>query len=181
MAIRWIDRRGRGYAVHQFWWRWRYLAPGPLSDEGGFNVTGGANPGVVSFIHIENIAPVMMGGGPVAVVGTNGDDDLTVIARDASYNPLADGVQDFTVSVNAGPDVLFINAPTLSVDGLSGDDEFSVTTPAAKPSRVEYAANVDRRRRPPPVARTWIRSSLILQGQRRPTSSSHRRRKIRAR
>ena len=104
-------------------------APGPLSDEGGFSITGGTSPGTVSFVHIENIAPVV-GPGPVTIMGTNGDDDITIIARDASYNALADGVQDFTVSVNAGPDILFINAANLTVNALSGDDEFSVTTPA---------------------------------------------------
>ncbi len=63
-------------------------------------------------------------------MGTNGDDDITVIARDSSYNVGCDGVQDFTVSVNQGPDILLINAPTLYLDGLSGDDDFDIRAPA---------------------------------------------------
>ena len=83
---------------------------GPQKDEGGFQVGSNAT---VSFAHIETIGSIV-GPGPVLIVGTNGDDDITVIARDSSYNIGCDGVQDFTVSVNQGPDILFINASALS-------------------------------------------------------------------
>ncbi|HEX5497870.1 MAG TPA: hypothetical protein VFX03_01540, partial [Thermomicrobiales bacterium] len=83
----------------------------------------------ISYQQIESIGAIV-NPGPVLVVGTNGDDDIQVIARDASYNALADGNQDFTVSVNQGPDVLFINAPQLFIDALSGDDEVDVRAPA---------------------------------------------------
>ncbi|HUY90682.1 MAG TPA: DUF4214 domain-containing protein [Pirellulales bacterium] len=99
---------------------------GPHNDEGGFQVGSDA---AVSFQQIESIGPIV-GPGPVLIVGTNGDDDIQVIARDSSYSPLADGNQDYTVSVNAGPNILFINAPQLYIDALSGDDEVDVRAPA---------------------------------------------------
>jgi hypothetical protein len=106
---------------------------GPESDEGGLNSAGAQR---VSWDHIE--AVVVSGGGPALILGTNGDDDITIIARDSSYNPanpgvpnpLLDGVQDFTVSVNQGPDVLFINQPLLYVDALAGDDDIVLHEPA---------------------------------------------------
>src|SRR5213075_1513039 len=93
----------------------------------------------VSFDHIEAIGPII--GAPCVVIkGTNGDDDITVIARDSSYDPLADGVQDFTVSVNGGPDILYINTPLLYVDGLAGDDDIVLRTPA--PNGAVWNVNV---------------------------------------
>src|SRR5262249_6087882 len=63
--------------------------------------------------------------------GTNADDDITIIARDITNGPqTADGVQDFTVSVNAGPDIYFENTPQLTVDAKNGDDEIFLQTPA---------------------------------------------------
>src|SRR5581483_11713308 len=72
------------------------------------------------------------------IEGTNGDDVITIVARDSSYNPslpgvpnpLADGVQDFTVSVNGGPEELFINKPNVFVDGHDGSDKIVVQEPA---------------------------------------------------
>ena len=66
----------------------------------------------------------------MTVDGTNGDDDITIIARDSTYSPLADGIQDFTVSVNAGPQILYVNAANLTVNSLSGDDDIVLQTPA---------------------------------------------------
>ena len=79
---------------------------GPETDEGSFEV--GANQ-PVSFDHIESLA--IDGGGPAVINGTNGPDAITVIARDSTYVAAADGVRDFTVSVNTGPDLLFLNVP----------------------------------------------------------------------
>ena len=82
---------------------------GPETDEGSFEV--GANQ-PVSFDHIELLA--IDGSGPAVINGTNGPDAITVIARDAStHAAAADGVQDFTVSVNTGPDLLFLNVGSL--------------------------------------------------------------------
>ena len=43
---------------------------------------------------------------------------------------MLDGVQDFTVSINDGPEMLFINTPTVFVDGLAGNDDIVVREPA---------------------------------------------------
>jgi len=101
---------------------------GPENDEGGLNSFGLAQR--VSWDHIEKVVAIGPPGGPALVLGTNGDDDITIIARDASYDPLANGVQDFTVSVNTGAEVLYINTAVLLVDALAGDDDIVVREPA---------------------------------------------------
>ncbi|MDY0166305.1 MAG: NF038122 family metalloprotease, partial [Thermoguttaceae bacterium] len=109
------------------------IEPGPEVDEGGM-ISAGAER--VSWDHIEEVV-VDAGGAPALIIGTNGDDDITIIARDESYNPadpgvpnpLLDGVQDFTVSVNGGPDILFIGVPDLFVDALAGDDDIVLRAP----------------------------------------------------
>ncbi len=108
---------------------------GPQTDEGSFNVGGNA---AISFDHIESFA--INGIGPAVINGTNGPDTITVIARDASTHGGTDGIQDFTVSVNSGPELLFINVDTLTVNALSGSDEVSLTTPA--PNGAIWAVNV---------------------------------------
>ncbi|MGA2501219.1 MAG: hypothetical protein ABSH20_26060, partial [Tepidisphaeraceae bacterium] len=119
------------------------IFPGPTSDSGGMNTAGFQT---VSWVHIESITntnvPVVPGVPAVfpKIDGTNGNDEITVIARDSSYNPAApgtpnpllDGVQDFTVSVNGGPEILFINTPFLFIDSLSGNDDIVVREPAAQ-------------------------------------------------
>src|SRR6185503_10018145 len=82
----------------------------------------------VSFDHIESLA--IDGGGPAVINGTNGPDAITVIARDSTYVAAADGVQDFTVSVNTGPDLLFLNVGALEINALSGSDQITLQTPA---------------------------------------------------
>jgi hypothetical protein len=62
--------------------------------------------------------------------GTNGPDAITVIARDESYAAAADGVRDFTVSVNIGPEILFIDQASLTINALSGSDQVTLQTPA---------------------------------------------------
>jgi hypothetical protein len=104
---------------------------GPETDEGAFLVGGSAR---VSFDHIEGISN--SGGGPVIVTGTNGDDDITIIARDVSTHATADGNQDFTVSVNDSLEWLFIDVPELYVDGLAGDDDIVIRAPA--PNLVDW-------------------------------------------
>ncbi len=107
--------------------------PGPENDEGGAT---GAGVQRVSWDHIEAVTivpivpPVGPPGFPGLFLGTNGDDDITIIARDASTHPGADGVQDFTVSLNGGPDILFLNTPVFLVDALAGDDDIVVREPA---------------------------------------------------
>ncbi len=101
------------------------LEPGPENDEGGIR---GLLMQRVSWDHIEGVT--LSGPGPAKVVGTNGDDDITIVARDSSTHAGADGVQDFTVSLNGGLPILFLNQPTLLVDALAGDDDIVVRAPA---------------------------------------------------
>ena len=115
------------------------IEAGPEKDEGGiFNPPNQR----VSWDHIESV--VAVGGGPVLILGTNGDDDITIIARDASTHPIlaafTPGIQDFTVSVNDGPDVLFIDQPNVLVDALAGDDDIVVREPA--PNNAVWDVNV---------------------------------------
>jgi hypothetical protein len=108
---------------------------GPTSDAGSF-VVDADRP--VSFDHIESIG--VSGSSSAVINDTNGPDAITVIARDSSYNAAADGVQDFTVSVNAGPNMLFINDPSLTINALSGGDQVTLRTPA--PNNQPWNVNV---------------------------------------
>src|SRR5688572_29573241 len=105
---------------------------------------------------------MVLGPCPFLIIGTNADDDITVIARDSVSTPQfpgADGVQDFTVSVNAGTDVLFINQPDLYIDALSGDDDIVIRTPA--PNDSEWDVNV-RVAGGPPSAVTGDQGDVVL-------------------
>src|SRR5262249_36771505 len=62
--------------------------------------------------------------------GTSGPDAISVIARDGTYAAAADGVQDFTVSVNAGPALLFVDSPSLMINAGSGNDVVTLQAPA---------------------------------------------------
>jgi hypothetical protein len=101
------------------------IFPGPTSDSGGV-VVNANQP--ISYVHIESLS--ITGGGTPVINGTNGNDVITIIARDGSYAAGLDGVQDFTVSINGGPNILFINTPTLVVHALAGDDQIVVQAPA---------------------------------------------------
>ena len=57
-------------------------AAGPEADAGGFDV---ANNGRISYDHIEALGAFNVG--QALILGTNGEDDITVIARDASTHP----------------------------------------------------------------------------------------------
>jgi len=98
---------------------------GPENDEG--SVTVAANERV-SYDHIE--ALTIAGPGAAIINGTNGPDAITIIARDASTHVLADGVQDFTSSVNDGMEILWVDAPSVTVNALAGSDEIVVRFPA---------------------------------------------------
>jgi len=101
------------------------IETGPENDEGGLNAAGALR---VSWDHIEEVT--VTGPGPGLILGTNGDDDITIIARDASTHAGTNGVRDFTVTVNDFFSVLFIDVPTLFVDALAGDDDVVVRAPA---------------------------------------------------
>ncbi|MEX2174318.1 MAG: dockerin type I domain-containing protein, partial [Pirellulaceae bacterium] len=220
---------------------------GPENDAGGF-LTMGAT---VSFDHIESMIVNPNGACPFLILGTNGDDDITVIARDTSFatfdtiatlgliapgagfvdgiyanvaltggtgtgatanitvvggvvaavtlfnpgrdftagdvlsadaanlggagagfsipvlaiaNPAPvglDGVQDFTVSVNGGPDILFIDEPDLFIDALSGDDDIVIRAPA--PNDAPWDVNVRVAGGPPSIGEPNEGDRLVLE------------------
>ncbi|MFO0819097.1 MAG: dockerin type I domain-containing protein [Pirellulales bacterium] len=112
---------------------------GPENDEGGIIIGTNAR---ISYDHIE--AGVVTDAECIIIMGTNGDDDITIIARTELQNPLryatADGNKDFTSTVNDGIEILWVNNnaldPTvdLFVDGLSGDDDIVFRAPALDPN-----------------------------------------------
>lgn len=104
------------------------LETGPEVDEGGLRSQALGVFQRVSWDHIEAVSINGPNGG--VILGTNGNDAITIIARDNTTHAGTDGVQDFTVSVNAGPDILFVNVPTLDVDALAGNDTITVRAPA---------------------------------------------------
>ena len=111
---------------------------GPEPDEGGILVGANAR---ISYDHIE--AGQVTDFDCAVIMGTNGDDDITIIARTQLANPLryatADGNKDFTSTVNDGIEVLWVNnvaadaTVNLYVDALSGDDDVVFRTPAIDP------------------------------------------------
>ena len=86
---------------------------GAENDEGSF-VDGGNQP--VSFDHLEG-ASIDLDGNALTVLGTNGDDDITLIgtANDA-----------FDVTINDGLPVSYTNAGDVLLDGQNGDDDIDV-------------------------------------------------------
>lgn len=103
------------------------VTAGPENDAGSVDA-GTTTPTNVSFDEIERL--VIDGGGGAVVNGTNGNDAITLIARDDSYNASADGVQDFTTVVNAGLEVLWIDQPSVTINALGGSDTVVVRAPA---------------------------------------------------
>ncbi|MFO0904332.1 MAG: dockerin type I domain-containing protein [Pirellulales bacterium] len=112
---------------------------GPENDEGGILIGSNAR---ISYDHIE--AGQVTDAECILIMGTNGDDDITVIARTELQNPLryatADGNKDFTTTVNGGIEILWVNnnpadlTVDLFVDALSGDDDIVFRAPALDPN-----------------------------------------------
>ena len=98
--------------------------PGPEPDSGSLSTA----TATVTFDEIESLG--VGGGGAAVVTGSDGADAVSVIARSGAAFGGADGVRDFTVSVNGGPQILFTNAPSLTVNTLGGSDEVTVRAPA---------------------------------------------------
>lgn len=111
---------------------------GPTSDQGGFVVN---NNQPISFVHIESLS--VSGGGTPVINGTNGNDVINIVARDSSYASNADGIQDFTVSVNSAPNVLFVNTPSLKVNGQAGNNQIVLQTPAPNLAAWNVAVTID--------------------------------------
>jgi hypothetical protein len=114
------------------------LFSGPTSDSGGFVVN---NNQPISFVHIESLS--VSGGGTPVINGTNGNDVISIVARDGSYASGLDGIQDFTVSVNSGPNLLFVNTPSVKVNGQAGNDQIIVQAPAPNLAAWNVAVTID--------------------------------------
>jgi hypothetical protein len=116
------------------------FTPGPESDSGGFVIASDVQS-IVSFDEIEALS--FTGGGNLGVNGTNDDDTITVIARDDSTHAPADGVQDFTVAVNAFPEILFIDTANVLIKALAGDDLINIIAPAPNEAVWDVDVTVD--------------------------------------
>jgi hypothetical protein len=116
------------------------VTAGPENDAGSVDAAT-ATPTNVSFDEIEKL--IIDGGGGGVINGTNGDDAITVIARDATTHAGADGIQDFTAAVNAGLEILFLDQPTLAVNALGGSDTITLRTPAPNNAVWDVAVTVD--------------------------------------
>ncbi len=99
--------------------------PGSAGDQGAFVVDSDLP---ITFARIESLSVV--GGGSTVLDGTSGNDAIAITARDGSYAATADGIQDFTATINGGPTFLFINTPSVIVDGLAGSNQFAIQAPA---------------------------------------------------
>lgn len=130
---------------------------GPENDEGGYLTPGQT----VSFDHIESLSVTPDPDCPFLIVGTDADDDITVIARDASTHAGADGVQDFTFTINAGPELLVLNAPDLFIDAKSGDDDIVIRAPA--PNDASWGVDVRVTGGPPSIGQTNEADRLVLE------------------
>ena len=75
--------------------------------------------------------------------------------------PGLDGIQDFTVSINAGPDILFIDEPDLFIDALNGDDDIVIRAPA--PNDADWDVNVRVAGGPPSIGEPNEGDRLVLE------------------
>ncbi len=130
---------------------------GPESDEGGV-LTGGED---VSFDHIESITVAAIPGCPFLILGTNADDDITIIARDGSTTAGADGVQDFSFSINSGMSIVVLNQADLYIDAMAGDDDIVVR--ASAPNEAAWDVNVRIAGGPPAIGTTPEADRLVLE------------------
>ncbi len=129
---------GRPVAAGRSGWTVVY-EPGPSADSGAFVVAGTER---VSFRQLE-AATVLPGFGPVVIGGTSGADVITVIARDSSTHAGADGLQDFTTTVNAGVEILWLDVASVAVQAGSGDDQVVLLAPGARCRVWNVAVSVD--------------------------------------
>jgi hypothetical protein len=111
------------------------FTPGATSTQGTVVVNSNQ---AITFAQVTGLG--VNGAGTAVINDTTGSDTVTVTARDSSYAAGADGVQDFTVAVNAGPNFLFLNTPSLVINSLAGNDEIALKAPA--PNLAAWSENV---------------------------------------
>jgi hypothetical protein len=113
--------------------------PGPTGDQGSILVNSDQP---INFVHVESLED-LSGAAAAVINGTSGNDVIAIAARDGSYNAAADGVQDFTVSVNNGASFLFLNTPSLAVHAGAGDDQITLQAPAPNLAAWNVAVTAD--------------------------------------
>ena len=99
---------------------------GPEDDEGSVMIAGNS---LISFDHIESLSTGATSSAGATINATHGPDSITITAVDTPGLPTP-GARDFTVTVNAGLELLFTDTPALSVNALGGNDEITLRTPA---------------------------------------------------
>ena len=109
---------------------------GPSSDRGSF-VVNANQP--LSYVHMESLG--VNGGGTPVINGSNANDVIAIVARDDSYAFGPDGVQDFTVSLNGGPDLLFVNTPSIKVNRPGGQRPDRAAGARSQPGCLERRGN----------------------------------------
>ncbi len=110
---------------------------GPENDEGGIFTIDQA----VSFDHIEALVLAPIPGCPFLVVGTNSNDQITVIAiDDPTIAAGADGKQDYTVAVNSMPRIALVDVPDLYIDAMAGNDDIVIVGSA--PNEADWDVNI---------------------------------------
>jgi len=95
------------------------LTPGPEDDSGSVEIA--TNPTTnISYDEIELLGiTASPSGGSLTISGTNADNDITVVGD-------AVDTDDFTVSVDGGPAILFVDFGALTINGLAGDDDIDI-------------------------------------------------------
>ncbi|MCO6453692.1 MAG: CHRD domain-containing protein [Pirellulaceae bacterium] len=90
---------------------------GATNDSGTIVSTlAGTARAAVNFSHVEGIT--VDNGGAITIVGTNGDNDITVNGTAADA---------FTAAIDGGPTVQFNAVTSLQINGLGGDDDIDLT------------------------------------------------------
>ncbi len=87
---------------------------GPEADSGALVDGGGA---IISYDEIEDVGVMIAPAGPVVVMGSGADDDITAVGV---------GANSAIVTVNDGPPILYIGVTTLTLQGKEGDDDITI-------------------------------------------------------
>jgi Ca2+-binding RTX toxin-like protein len=87
---------------------------GPETDSGGFIDDDGA---IISYDEIEDVGVTIPPAGPVVIMGTGADDDITAVGTAANT---------VDVTVNDGPTITYVGVTTLTLQGKEGDDDITI-------------------------------------------------------
>ncbi|MEM6779013.1 MAG: Ig-like domain-containing protein [Planctomycetota bacterium] len=87
---------------------------GPESDSGGFVDGDGA---IISYDEVELVSMIAVPAGPLVIMGTGADDDITAVGV---------GADDVQVTVNDGPTITYNGVTSLTLQGKDGDDDITI-------------------------------------------------------